>query len=192
MNIWCIGRNYVDHAKELNNPLPEKPLIFLKAGSCLTRQREIELPTDLGEIHHECELALELNAQGEPIKVGLALDLTARTLQAEAKKKGEPWTLAKSFKGACPVSDLMDFKDQKFFESLSFQFSVNGKNVQKGRPQDFIFPLPVLLKTLKAHFPIEVGDLLLTGTPAGVGPIRKGDLLEAEILGHLSVTWNVI
>lgn len=192
MNIWCVGRNYVDHAKELNNPLPEKPLIFLKAGSCLTREKSFTLPTHLGEIHHECELALKLDAQGQPSQIGLALDLTARAVQADAKKKGEPWTLAKSFKEACPISDFIDFQDFSFFESLSFHFSVNGQIVQKGGPKDFIFPLPTLLKTLKENFPLAPGDLLLTGTPAGVGPLRKGDRLDAEILGHLSMTWNVI
>lgn len=195
-NIWCVGRNYRAHALELNNPVPEKPLIFLKAGTCIPASNKIELPSWTDDIHHECELAVRVNAQGEPTHLALALDLTARQAQAELKKKGEPWTLAKSFRGACPLSQLVAFPGFDEFENLIFHLSKNGQIVQKGSPRDMLFPLKTLLTHINRFYPVAEGDLILTGTPEGVGPIKKGDLLEGRIEGlagaPLSVTWSVI
>ena len=103
MTLWCIGRNYRDHAKELNNPVPAKPLIFIKPEGAVTLSSKIQLPMESGEIHYECELAVKLGAELKPSSLALALDLTARTVQDELKKKGEPWALAKGFIGSCRV-----------------------------------------------------------------------------------------
>jgi acylpyruvate hydrolase len=190
MTLWCVGRNYRDHAKELNNPIPQKPLIFIKAGSCLVHGPQITLPPWAGEIHHECELAVQLNTNLVPYKLALALDLTARRLQEELKSKGEPWTLAKSFLGACPISHAIEMPSD--FTSLHFEFYKNSQKVQNGVVSDMLFPLQDLMKYLKSHFPLAPGDWVLTGTPAGVGPLKSGDLLKAQIPGRLVAEWSVL
>ena len=190
-NIWCVGRNYVAHAQELNNPVPEKPLIFLKAASSVVTGGSFTLPPWTDDIHHECELAIQIDAEAVPTHMGLALDLTLRKIQTELKKKGEPWTLAKSFKEACPLSPLIPFQGFEHFESLEFKLIKNGQTVQQGFTKNMIFPLKTLLDYIKIHFPICAGDIILTGTPEGVGPVKKGDLLKAEISGLLDVTWSV-
>jgi acylpyruvate hydrolase len=189
MTLWCVGRNYRDHALELNNPVPSKPLIFMKPEGAVTRTSQIELPSWAGPIHHECELAIKLDATLNPCALALALDLTARSVQDELKKKGEPWALAKGFIGSCPLSEEIPFPSD--FADLRFEFSKNSKVVQNGRVADMIFPLPVLLEYLRKHFPLMAGDWVLTGTPAGVGPIQKGDTLQAQIGGKLAVSWDV-
>lgn len=191
MNLWCVGRNYREHANELGNQIPDKPLIFLKAGSCLTESRHIILPDWAGDIHHECELAVQVDGEGRLKALALALDLTARSLQNELKKKGEPWTLAKSFTGACPMSPSVPFPGMEQFSALVFHFYKNEEITQHGKAADMIFPLPILLSYVLKHFPVKNGDWLLTGTPAGVGPLRRGDRLLADIPGMLSVTWDV-
>ncbi len=190
-NIWCVGRNYKAHALELNNPLPDRPLIFLKAGSTAVLTTSFALPEGLGEIHHECEIAVRVNGQGEPTHLGLALDLTARDEQTRLKKKGEPWTLAKSFKQACPLSPFVPFQNFLHFQGLEFQLHKNGQLVQRGFARDMIFSLQELLSYISRHFPLSDGDIILTGTPEGVGPVKNGDQLHAEIIGLLSVTWAV-
>lgn len=189
MTLWCVGRNYRDHAKELNNPVPLQPLIFTKSSSCLVFDQTIDLPAWAGEIHHECELAVQLGDQLKPQSLALALDLTARQVQEQLKKKGEPWALAKSFTGACPMSKPIPFPQD--FSSLTFEFYKNSKLVQKGFVGDMIFPLTELLSYLKNHFPLTAGDWILTGTPAGVGPLNAGDQLQAQIPGRLEAQWTV-
>lgn len=190
MTLWCVGRNYREHAKELNNPVPQKPLIFIKAGSTLSTQKQITLPEWAGEVHHECELAVQLGSDLKPKNLTLALDLTARSLQDELKKKSEPWTLAKSFTGACPIGAAIAFPSD--FTSLHFEFYKNSQLVQKGAVQDMIFSLSELLLYLQKHFPIQPGDWILTGTPAGVGPLFSGDQLKAQIPGRLTAEWTVL
>lgn len=191
MNIWCVGRNYRDHALELNNPVPTRPLIFLKAGSCATVSQKIYLPTWSKEIHHECEIAVQLDHRGDPKSLGLALDLTARDAQSEAKKKGEPWTLAKSFTGACPLTPMVPFDSYEAFANLGLEFKINGKLVQQGSAQQMIFNLQTLVQHIKNLFPVQENDLLLTGTPAGVGPLFVGQKLEAHLSCGLSWNWEV-
>lgn len=190
MTLWCVGRNYRDHAKELNNPIPSKPLIFIKPGACLSQDSQIALPSFTSDIHHECELAVQLNTQLRPERLALALDLTARSVQDELKKKGEPWTLAKAFKGACPISNSIPMP--KDFTNLQFEFYKNSQIVQKGSPKEMIFSLETLLDYLQKHFPIAPEDWILTGTPSGVGPLKPGDQLKAQIPGILAAEWTVI
>lgn len=191
-SIWCVGRNYKAHAAELNNPVPQTPLIFLKSGACLNSTGRIQLPTWTGDIHHECELAVKLGPQGHPTHVALALDLTARSLQSELKKRGEPWTAAKSFAGACPISTFIPLANFSQFEGLKFTLLKNEQPVQSGTPKDMIFDLTTLLSHIKQFYPITEGDVVLTGTPEGVGPLQKGDVLRGSIEGLLDVTWSVI
>ncbi len=190
MTLWCIGRNYRDHAAELNNPVPQKPLIFTKPEGCLSLKQEIRLPDWSGEIHYECELAVQLDVALAPHRLALALDLTARKVQDDLKKKGEPWTLAKGFKQACPMSAAIAFPAD--FTSLQFEFYKNSQRVQKGEVKDMIFALPELLSYLQNHFPLQAGDWILTGTPAGVGPLSPGDQLKAQIPGKLTAEWRVV
>ncbi len=190
VTLWCIGRNYREHAKELNNPIPSKPLIFLKPEGAVLPTQQILLPTWNGEIHYECELAVKLGADLKPIGLALALDLTARDVQDELKKKGEPWTLAKGFIGSCPMSSEISFPSD--FATLQFEFYKNSELVQKGVVSDMIFTLPVLLEYLVKHFPLVPGDWILTGTPAGVGPLKSGDSLTAQIPGKLTASWTVV
>lgn len=180
-NIWAVGRNYAAHAQELGNKVTEKPLIFLKSGSCAVVSQMLSWPAWAQDVHHEVELALLIGPQLEISAWGLSLDLTERKIQAELKTQGHPWTLAKSFIGACPLGD---FRNDLKWESLvdaEISLSVNQKVRQSGTLNQMIFTPDVLLQYIKDHFPLESGDLILTGTPAGVGPLKSGDELRATL-----------
>ena len=199
MNIWAVGRNYANHARELGNDIPKKPLIFLKAGSTLSRSQKISLPSWSTDVHHEVELILQIGPDFQVTKVGLALDLTERAAQAEAKKMGLPWTMAKSFKNSTPISELVDFDSNasnlKSLQNLELKLWVNDQLRQDGHTSQMIFKIPELIQYVQNIFPVEVGDLLLTGTPEGVGPLQHGDHVRAEISGLssgiISASWVV-
>jgi 2-keto-4-pentenoate hydratase/2-oxohepta-3-ene-1,7-dioic acid hydratase in catechol pathway len=191
-NIWAIGRNYADHAKELGNAVPTKPMMFLKAGSSATvNSTEIWLPHWVTDVHHEVELALKFSSHMQILEGAVALDLTERNLQNEAKKAGHPWTLAKSFHNACAVSAFFQIKKLDECRDLHLRLWINDELRQDGRTSQMIFGLESIIEYAKEHFPVCPGDLLLTGTPAGVGPIRAGDRVKAEIEGHITHTWLV-
>lgn len=190
-NIWAVGRNYSDHAKEMGQPIPAEPMIFLKSGGCLV-QGDFKLPTFSNEIHHELELAVQFDDQLNVSAATLALDLTARDLQAKLKSQGHPWTLAKSFRNACPVGTFFKVNSLKELENLTFSLKVNGEVRQSASTRDMIFKIADLAKYIVERFPVQPGDLLLTGTPAGVGPIKTGDKLEAEIPQKLRVSWRIL
>nr|BFD67732.1 fumarylacetoacetate hydrolase family protein [Bdellovibrio sp. HAGR004] len=191
-NIWAVGRNYADHAKELGNEVPTVPMLFLKAGSSASlAAKEIHLPEWATEIHHEVELALQFDENLQIDEACIALDLTERNKQNQLKSKGHPWTLAKSFKESCPLSGFFAVTDLEELKNLEIILKINGEVRQKGNTSQMIFGYEKLLDFVRQHFPVVPGDLLLTGTPAGVGPIRRGDVLEAEIVGKIKHTWNV-
>lgn len=190
-NIWCVGRNYAEHAKELGNEIPTEPLIFLKAGSTATlSSKELHLPFWIEEVHHEVELALQFDENLQIDEACIALDLTDRAKQNSLKAKGQPWTLAKSFKESCPLSPFFPVNDLEELKNLDISLKIQGEIRQHGNTEQFIFGLERLLDFVRQHFPVVPGDLLLTGTPSGVGPIRKGDVLEAEIKGKMKHTWT--
>ncbi|PWU16103.1 MAG: FAA hydrolase family protein [Bdellovibrio sp.] len=192
-NIWAVGRNYRDHVSEMNAPTPSVPVVFLKAGSSATVfSNEIVLPHWTEEVHHEVELALKLGPSLQVIEGAVALDLTERKLQAEAKKRGGPWTLAKSFDGACPVSASFTLRHVSEAADFRIRLWVNDELRQEGRTRDMIFNCQYLLEYVQTYFPICAGDLILTGTPAGVGPLRDGDRVKAEIEGQITHIWKVI
>lgn len=192
-NIWAVGRNYSDHAKELGNEVPTTPLIFLKAGSSATlNSTEISLPAWTEEVHHEVELILKFSSHLHIIEAGVALDLTERKKQNEAKAKGMPWTLAKSFDGACPVSSFFSVKKLEDLEKMQLRLWVNDELRQHGQISQMIFKIPDLVEYVLEHFPVCAGDLLLTGTPAGVAALQRGDVVKAEITDQISHTWKVI
>ncbi len=192
-NIWGVGRNYAEHAQELGNEIPVHPMIFLKAGSCATiNSNEIAIPEWATEVHHEVELALKFSSHLHIIEGAIALDLTERKLQTAAKKNGTPWTLAKSFHGSCPISSFFTIRRFEEIADLNIRLWVNDELRQEGTTAQMIFKPDVLVEYIKHHFPVCPGDLILTGTPKGVGAMQRGDTLRAEIEGQLTHSWRVI
>ncbi|MEW5297520.1 MAG: hypothetical protein WDW36_000725 [Sanguina aurantia] len=181
-NIWCVGRNYAEHAKELGNPVnDEEPMIFLKAGSTILQDGlPLPLPVWSQHVNHEIEMAVELGANLQPVRVAVALDLTARDVQATLKARQWPWTLAKSFPASSPCAPAtscagLDLSD------LSLHLTVNGKTRQRGHTADMLFSVPTLLHYILDRFPVMPGDVILTGTPAGCSMVVPGDVLVAEL-----------
>lgn len=193
MNIWCVGRNYADHAKELGNDVPSEPLIFLKAGRCVTTGEDISLPPWSTDVHHELEIALRFDGALALSAAALALDLTERAAQNRLKAKGQPWTLAKSFRGACPLTPAVPLQN---FSDLRLWLKVNGELRQEGHSSHMIFSPETLRAFVVERFPVEKGDWLLTGTPAGVGPLHRGDVLEAALenkgLSVINARWRIL
>lgn len=190
--IWAVGRNYALHAKELNESIPKEPIIFLKSANCLViNQNKIALPIWAQQVDHEVELAILLGDNLQPSHFGLALDLTERKKQSEAKANGLPWTLCKSFIGACPITELLKIEKTTDLSQFSFSLRVNGELRQEGKVTDMIFSIPQLIEFLKSHFPVQPGDLILTGTPAGIAPLKNGDICEVELGSLIRKKWEV-
>jgi len=190
--IVCVGRNYAEHAKELGNEVPEKPVIFLKPSSALIfTGDEIVYPSFSAEMHHEVELVLLI---GEKIKngniteaenaiagYGVGLDMTLRDIQNDLKKNGHPWTIAKCFDTSAVISDFILKGNYKLTLDEEISLSVNDETRQKDRLNKMIFKPPQLVEYVTSLMTLEEGDLLFTGTPKGVGKVNKGDVLLAEI-----------
>ncbi len=193
-NIWAVGRNYEEHAKELGNlpPAPNgKPMIFLKAGtSIVPNGASFELPPFSKDVHHEVEVALQFGSDFKWRALSIAIDLTARDVQNELKSKGHPWTLAKSFRHSCLLGPLIPIDAATDLQNLDFSLHINGKLRQSGNTRDMIHSVENLRHYVLEHFPVSPGDLLLTGTPAGVGPITAGDELEAQVTGLVRAHWR--
>jgi len=193
--IVCVGRNYAEHARELNNPIPQQPLLFIKpATAAVAMAGDIDLPIGRGDCHHELEMALLIGRRlsvgaddseiaAAVVGVGLALDLTLRDLQDKLKSKGQPWERAKAFDGSCPLSAFVAVNDIDL-QALDLSLHRNGQLQQSGNSRDMIFPIPRLLRDISSVFTLLPGDVILTGTPAGVGPLCSGDRLSAK-LGQL-------
>lgn len=202
MKIICVGRNYAAHAKELNNPVPEDPVIFLKPDSSLLRNNEdFFLPAYSNDVHHECEIVLRVGKEGKYIDrqfgesyidaIGLGIDFTARDIQSRAKEKGLPWTLAKGFHGSAPVSAFIDKSRYPDLRNLRFQLQVNGQTRQQGFTGDMIFDIGFLIEFITRYMVIKKGDLIFTGTPEGVAKVNAGDRLEAFLEGESLLSFNV-
>jgi acylpyruvate hydrolase len=192
MKIICIGRNYTDHAKELNNPVPEKPVFFMKPGSAMViKNRPFYYPEFSKDVHHEIEIVLKINRVGKAIdpkfagryysEIALGVDFTARDLQAECKKKGLPWEIAKGFDYSAPVSKFVPLNRYGVIDNIDFRLDINGKTVQKGNTGEMIFHVDQLIAYVSRFMTLKTGDLMFTGTPAGVGPVSIGDHLEGYI-----------
>ena len=188
MKIICIGRNYIDHAKELKNPVPKKPVFFLKPETALlTKNRPFYYPPFSNEIHYEAELVYKITRNGKHIRkefadsyyeeVGLGIDFTARDLQRECKEKGLPWEIAKAFTDSAPVSDIFPVTELKDKDNIHFRLEKNGKIVQEGVSSDMIFNMEEIISYVSQFIMLRMGDLVFTGTPAGVGPVKIGDRL---------------
>ncbi|MGC9470723.1 MAG: fumarylacetoacetate hydrolase family protein [Bacteroidales bacterium] len=194
MKIICIGRNYADHARELNNPLPEKPIFFLKPDSAiLIHNKPFYLPDFMGSIHFEAELVVRIKRLGKNIApkfasryydaVTLGIDFTARDLQNECRKNGLPWEIAKAFDGSAAVGPFRSIPSRGL-QNLLFRLDINGRTVQEGNTAHMIFPVDELIAYVSKFMTLRTGDLLFTGTPAGVGPVEKNDRLEAYLEGE--------
>lgn len=192
MKIICIGRNYVDHAKELNNPLPEEPLFFLKPDSAiLLNKNPFFIPEFTKEVHYETELIVKISRIGKHIgerfahkyynEIGLGLDFTARDVQAECKKNGLPWEKAKAFDGSAVVGKFFPKEKVMGPSGIRFHLDKNGERVQDGNSSDMIFAIDQLIAYLSQFFTLKMGDLIFTGTPAGVGPVTPGDMLQGYL-----------
>lgn len=195
MKIICIGRNYADHAKELNNPLPEKPVFFMKPDSALViRNRPFYYPDFSADVHHEVEVVVKINRLGRSIdpkfagryyaELGLGIDFTARDLQNECREKGLPWEIAKGFDYSAPVSRFVPKENLPDTSAIPFHLDLNGKTVQKGNTRDMIFSIDRIIAYVSGFVTLKTGDLIFTGTPAGVGPVKIGDRLQAYMAGE--------
>jgi 2-keto-4-pentenoate hydratase/2-oxohepta-3-ene-1,7-dioic acid hydratase in catechol pathway len=190
MKIFCVGRNYSEHAKELGNVVPENPVIFSKPDTALLKNGEdFYLPDFSNDVHYEAELVIKISKMGKKIQekfasnyyseIGFGIDFTARDLQAQLKQKGLPWELAKAFDGSAPIGEFSNHKDLQ--NPIQFSLLKNGELVQNGNSNDMIFSFDKIVSFISQYFTLKVGDLIYTGTPAGVGAVKIGDKLEGFI-----------
>lgn len=193
MRIFAIGRNYAEHIKELNNERPDEPVIFTKPDTAVLRNNApFYYPDFSKDIHHEVELVLKISKDGKNIQeafakkyydaIGIGIDFTARDLQQKAKEKGLPWDIAKGFNGSAPLSDKFIPVDQfKDLKNINFSLTVNGELKQNGNTSLMLFGFDYIIAYLSKFFTLRTGDLIFTGTPKGVGPVKIGDRLSASI-----------
>lgn len=193
MKIICVGRNYASHAKELNNPVPQHPLIFLKPETALLpKKHPFFIPEFSNDIHYEVEIVVRISRLGKHIdvkhahkyyqEIGIGIDFTARDIQERCKEKGQPWERAKAFDHSAPL--CRKFLPVSRFESVQnihFRLEKNGHTVQEGNSGDMIFSIDYLIADISKFMTLKIGDLIFTGTPSGVGPVAIGDHLEAFI-----------
>ncbi|MDX2470751.1 MAG: fumarylacetoacetate hydrolase family protein [SAR324 cluster bacterium] len=189
--VVCVGRNYLDHIKELNNQIPNAPFFFIKPTTAIVDfAAAIKLPQNLGELHYELELAVWVGkdlkdatlaeAENAIAGYGLGLDLTLRDLQKKLKEKGHPWEAAKAFDRSLPLTKMLDLKDP---QNCMIELEINGETRQKDSTSLMLTPILELLVAASKSFTLKSGDILLTGTPKGVGPLKSGDKLEAILNG---------
>ncbi|MFT6846159.1 MAG: acylpyruvate hydrolase [Flavobacteriales bacterium] len=193
MKIICIGRNYSEHAKELNNPVPTAPVFFLKPETALIpKNMPFFIPDFTNDLHHEVELVVRINRLGKNIEerfahkyyseIGVGIDFTARDLQTECKEKGLPWEMAKAFDHSAPVSQkFISVEALEDVNNIPFSLQKNGVEVQKGNSKDMIFNINQIIAYVSKFFTLKIGDLIFTGTPAGVSQVAINDELKAFI-----------
>ncbi|MDR8392147.1 fumarylacetoacetate hydrolase family protein [Aliifodinibius sp. S!AR15-10] len=191
-SIFCIGRNYVDHIKELNNEQPDEPIVFFKPiTSILFNGGTVRLPRQSTDVHHEVELVIAIGKKGRDIPkeraleyvagYGVGIDITARDLQTKAKNARHPWSVAKGFDTFAPVSSFVDVHAVKDPQDLDLKLEVNNSVRQHDNTNLMIFPVTDLISYLSGVFTLHPGDLIFTGTPAGVSPLKKGDQIKATL-----------
>jgi len=202
MKIICVGRNYADHARELNNEVPTEPVIFLKPDSAILKDgKAFYLPDHLGGVHHELEVVLRVCKNGKHIspkfasdyydQLGLGIDFTARDLQTKLKNKGLPWELAKGFDGSAVLGDFVPKSQLGDLAQLQLELLVNGEKRQEGNTRDLLFSFEAIIAFVSQYFTLRQGDLIYTGTPAGVGPVQAGDKLEGFLNGQKMLAFEV-
>ncbi|MBK8956324.1 MAG: fumarylacetoacetate hydrolase family protein [Saprospiraceae bacterium] len=195
MTLFCVGRNYTEHAKELSNQVPTEPVIFLKPPTAiLPEDRALYYPDFTKDLHHEIELIFKIQKKGKSIPehlvwdyishVSVGIDFTARDLQQKCKEKSLPWEISKAFDYSAVIGKWIPLEELKK-DQLNFELKINNQTVQKGNNSEMVFSVPFLINYLTRFFKINKGDILFTGTPAGVGPVKIGDHLEGFLNGEL-------
>ena len=200
MKIICIGRNYAEHAKEMKAELPSEPVFFMKPETALLKENEFYLPDFTNDLHHEIELVLKICKAGKHIEeqfahkyydqIGLGIDFTARDIQTECKLKGLPWEKAKSFDNSAPLGKFEN-KTKFILNNIIFSLTINGDQKQLGNSSDLIFSFDQIISFVSKFVSLKVGDLIYTGTPSGVGPVKIGDKLEGFINGVSYLTLSI-
>ena len=199
--VVCVGRNYAEHAKELNNPVPTEPILFIKPESSVI---DLSEPFSIPETdcHYEAEISVLIgkelsHASPQQVEegiagIGLALDLTRRELQSKLKEKSHPWEVAKSFDGACPLSKFVSIEEFQSLTDLEFTLSINGELKQHGKSSDMLNPIAPLIAHMSSFFTLHRGDVILTGTPKGVGKLETGDKLHLTFDDKLEVETHTL
>jgi 2-keto-4-pentenoate hydratase/2-oxohepta-3-ene-1,7-dioic acid hydratase in catechol pathway len=202
MKIICIGRNYASHAKELNNPIPKEPVIFMKPDSSIIRNNKpFFIPEFSTDVHHEVELVVKINKLGKHIdkkfahkyynEIGIGIDFTARDLQSKMKENGLPWEKAKGFDGSAPLGKFLSKSTFGDIEDINFHLDINGKRAQTGNTNNMLFSIDAIIEHVSKYFTLKIGDLIYTGTPEGVGPVKAGDKLTCFIEEKELLAFNV-
>jgi len=202
MKIICVGRNYANHIEELQNERPDSPVVFIKSDTTIGQKNHpFYRPHFSNDVHHEIEVVVKINRIGKHIQpkfahkyyqeIGLGIDFTARDLQAQLKAKGLPWEKAKSFDGATVLGEWFDKSTFSDLQNISFELQKNGQTVQQGTTAHMLWPIDELIAHVSEYFTLKIGDLLFTGTPAGVGPVAENDRLEGFIDGRSALTVSV-
>ena len=202
MKIICIGRNYIDHIKELSNQKPLNPVVFLKPdSSVIAKNQNFIIPSFSNEIHHEVELVVKINKVGKHIdksfshkyydEIGLGIDFTARDIQNNLKEKGHPWEKSKAFDNSCMVGKFLKKEKLEDISKIEFSLIKNNELVQSGRSNDMLWKIDELISYISQYFTLKIGDLIFTGTPSGVSKVESGDILEGYILSNKMFTLKV-
>ena len=192
MKIICIGRNYIDHIKELSNQKPLNPVVFLKPdSSIIAKNQNFIIPSFSNEIHHEVELVIKINKVGKHIdksfshkyydEIGLGIDFTARDIQNNLKEKGHPWEKSKAFDNSCMVGNFLKKEKLEDISKIEFSLIKNNELVQSGCSNDMLWKIDELISYVSQYFTLKIGDLIFTGTPSGVSKVESGDILEGYI-----------
>ena len=190
-HIFCIGRNYAEHATEMGAPKPAEPVVFMKPATSLVPEGQpLVLPKGRGSVHHEMELVVAIGKQGADIPpeaalghvagVTLGIDLTLRDLQSKLKQAGQPWELSKSFDGSAAIGKFISWSAQSDIQNINMRCTVNGALRQQGNTREMLFPVAAIIAFLSRYWRLLPGDLIYTGTPAGVGPLVPGDRIGIE------------
>lgn len=202
MKIVCVGRNYAAHIEELENERPDHPVLFIKPDtSILQKKQPFFIPHFTDDVHYEVELMVKIDRIGKHIepefapkyysKIGLGIDFTARTLQKELKAKGLPWEKAKAFDGSALVGEWFSKEDFHHLDSVSFRLDKNGQTVQSGNSSQMLWKINELIAYCSQFFTLKIGDIIFTGTPAGVGSVAEGDLLEGYLESREAFTVKI-
>lgn len=192
MKIICVGRNYAAHISELENERPEEPVVFIKPDSAvLLKQHPFVIPEFSNDVQHEVEILVRINKVGKYIdtkfahnyydEIGLGIDFTARDLQEKLKNKGLPWEKAKAFDGSAVIGNFLSKKDFSSVENINFELKKNGKTVQQGNTSQMLWGIDEIIAYVSRFFTLKIGDVIFTGTPAGVNRVEPNDVLEGFI-----------
>ncbi len=200
MKIICIGRNYANHAKEMKSDIPTEPVFFMKPDTALLKEGDFYLPDFSKEMHHEIELVIKICKSGKHIaeqfahkyyeEIGLGIDFTARDLQAQCKAQGLPWEKAKAFDNSAPIGMFVN-KNELNLKNIEFELKINGVSKQLGHSSDVIFSFDKIIAYVSQFVTLKMGDLIYTGTPEGVGPVKIGDKLEGFMNGKSMLHLNI-